>query len=165
MYSTELGIRLNFGKTKEFPGGGGLNPQPLPFGTPLIYLTTHTAHANDKDLCPSGKRTYNPGKQAATDPRLISARRLGSAKLINVRENMVYVTHAVIHWASYKEIIRIDLLAHTDTTNERSVMCFSRINSYSECEIISSRLKYCIQSKDLREMNEKCSLSIKFSSS
>jgi hypothetical protein len=34
VFSTELGIRLSFIKTSEFPGGGGLNP-PTPFGTPL----------------------------------------------------------------------------------------------------------------------------------
>jgi hypothetical protein len=164
MYFTELGIGLYFGKTKEFREGG-LNPPTPPFGTPLIYLTTNTTHANDEHRCPCGKRTYNPGKQASTDPRLISARRLRSAKQINVRENMVYVTHAVMHWANYKEIIRNDLLAHTDTTNEHAVMFFSRINSYSECEVISSRLKYSIQSKDLRQISAKCSFSVKFSSS
>jgi hypothetical protein len=26
-FSTELGIRLSFVKTSEFPGGGGVNPQ------------------------------------------------------------------------------------------------------------------------------------------
>jgi hypothetical protein len=35
VYSTELGIRLSFGKTSEFRGGGGLNPQPFP----LRYAT------------------------------------------------------------------------------------------------------------------------------
>jgi hypothetical protein len=30
VYSTELGIRLSFGKTSEFRGGGGWTPQTLP---------------------------------------------------------------------------------------------------------------------------------------
>jgi hypothetical protein len=33
VYSTELGIRLSFGKTSEFRGGGGVEPPLL--GTPL----------------------------------------------------------------------------------------------------------------------------------
>jgi len=49
----------------------------------------------------------------------------------------------------------------TDTRNEHAVVFFSRINCYSECEVMSMRLKYCIQSKDLREINTECSFFIK----
>jgi hypothetical protein len=39
VFSTELGIRLNFVKTSEFRGGGGLTPQTsFSFGTPLSTL-------------------------------------------------------------------------------------------------------------------------------
>jgi hypothetical protein len=94
-------------------------------------------------------------------PTSYTARPLGSARLRNTRENVVYVRHAAVKCTSYKEIIRNDLSAHYWQRNEHAVVFFSRINCYSECEVTSTRLKYSIQSKDLREINAECSFSIK----
>ena len=45
--------------------------------------------------------------------------------------------------------------------SSKYVYFVNHINCYSECEVISTRLKYCIQSKDLRETDTECSFSIK----
>ena len=96
-------------------------------------------------------------------PTSYTARPLRSARLRNARGNVVYGKHAIIQWTSYKEIMCTDLSAHCWQSNEHAVVFFSSINCYSECEVTSTRLKYCIQSKDLREINAECSFSVKTS--
>jgi hypothetical protein len=52
VYSTELGIRLSFGKTLEFRGGGCLNPLPV---TPLFWIHRRIRGRKPRNNLPGGE--------------------------------------------------------------------------------------------------------------